>query len=438
MSVLNGMDIKSLVQPDRVHRAAYTDPEIFELELERLFGRAWLILGHESQIKNPGDFFTSRMGLQPVIVTRHTDGSIQVLVNRCAHRGSRVCELASGNARQFVCAYHGWTYGTDGSLCVVPYPEAYGRPVSEMQELGLAKVPRVESYRGFIFASLAKNGPSLLPFLGHARTSFDDLVDRAPEGEIEVAGGVFKHVYNGNWKLVLENHIDLVHPVFVHASSISAAREQPEVGGTPFSDIAIRQMRQNGAPQEVWEKIGIWVMAHGHCYMGDYHTDSRLVVAFNDPVFNEYRAAMEKRLGKERTEKVLGVLRFNSIIYPNCSFMSQFRQLRIVHPLAVDRTVVYTYSYRLKGAPEQMFQDTIAFANIVNGTGSLVLTDDLEVYERIQRGLTAQISDWIYLGRAYGGDLADEHDTRRGRTGTSDIHIRNEFAAWLAYMTEES
>jgi len=438
MGTLDVRQIKGLVQPDRVHRAAYTDPELFELELSRLFGRAWLILGHESQVKNSGDFFTTRMGGQPVIVTRHSDGSIQVLLNRCLHRGARVCEQASGNARQFVCAYHGWTYATDGTLCVVPYPEAYDRPVSEMRELGLAKVARVDSYRGFIFASLATDGPSLREFLGYVRTSFDDLVDRAPEGEVEVAGGVFKHVYNGNWKLVLENHLDLVHPVFVHASAIWAAKAQADVQGSPLSDIGIRQMRANGAPQEAWEAVGLWTGPYGHSYMGDYHTDGRLVVAFNDPVFNEYRAAMETRLGKEGTQRVLGVSRFNTIIYPNCSFMSQFRQLRIVQPLAVDRTVVYTYSYRLKGAPEQMFHDTVAFANVVNGTGSEVLTDDLEVYERIQQGLSSQRSDWVYLGRGYGGDVADEHDMRRGKTGTSDIHLRNYFTAWLEYMTAES
>ena len=117
--------------------------------------------------------------------------------------------------------------------------------------------------------------------------------------------------------------------------------------------------------------------------------------------------------------------------------MSQFRQLRIVHPLAVDRTVVYTYSFKLKGAPAQMFRDTIAFANVVNGTASWVLTDDLEVYERIQRGLGAAGTDWVNLSRGFGNDVADDHHTRRGGTGTSEIFIRNQFAAWLAYMTAE-
>ena len=118
--------------------------------------------------------------------------------------------------------------------------------------------------------------------------------------------------------------------------------------------------------------------------------------------------------------------------------MSQFRQLRIVHPISVDRTVVYAYSFRLKGAPVRMFHDTVAFSNVVNGTASPVLTDDLEVYERTQEGLTAQRSDWVFLGRGQGRDVADGAGVLRGGTGTSEIHIRNQLAAWLEYMTAES
>jgi phenylpropionate dioxygenase-like ring-hydroxylating dioxygenase large terminal subunit len=171
--------------------------------------------------------------------------------------------------------------------------------------------------------------------------------------------------------------------------------------------------------------------------MGDYHDDRRLVAALDHPVFAEYRGLMERRYGRERAARILGVSRWNSILYPSCSFMSQFRQLRIVHPVAVDRTVVHTYSFRLEGAPEQMFRDTVAFANVVNGTASPVLTDDLEVYERVQRGLATQRSDWVYLGRGLGGDVPDVPGVRRGRTGTSEIHIRNQLTAWVEYMTAE-
>ena len=435
---MNVQSIKALVQPDRVHRAVYTDPALFELEMDRIFARAWLILGHESQVRSPGDFFTTRMGREPVIVTRHRDGAVHVLVNRCVHRGARVCEAPAGTASEFVCAYHGWTYGTDGCLVGLPLPGGYERPAGASAGGGLARVPRVEAYRGFLFASMAEDGPTLAEFLGPLRASFDDFVERAPDGEVEVAGGVFRHTYRGNWKLVLENHNDTVHPAFVHASSIWAARQQPAADSGGYSEIGVRQMLQNGAPWDVWENTGLWVAGYGHSWMADYHDDSRLVAALDHPAFAEYRAALERRLGPDGAARVLGELRWNSIVYPNCSFMSQFRQLRVVHPIAVDRTVVHAYSFRLKGAPERMFRDTVAFSNVVNGTASPVLTDDLEVYERTQEGLGVQRSDWVFLGRGQGRDVPDGIGVLRGGSGTSEIHIRNQLAAWLEYMTGET
>jgi phenylpropionate dioxygenase-like ring-hydroxylating dioxygenase large terminal subunit len=142
-------------------------------------------------------------------------------------------------------------------------------------------------------------------------------------------------------------------------------------------------------------------------------------------------------VGADEAQRILGVTRWNTIVYPNVSFMSQFRQLRIVHPLAVNRTVVYTYNLRLKGAPEQMFRDTIAFSNVVNGTASWVLTDDLEVYGRVQKGLEAAQPEWVNLARGVGGDVPDGA-LLRGGTGTSEIFIRRQFDAWLRYMCADS
>ncbi len=425
-----------LVQPDRVHRSVYADPAIFALEMERIFGRAWLVLGHESQVAAPGDYFTTRMGREPVIVTRKENNEIGVLVNRCAHRGSMVCAEGRGNTERFVCPYHGWSYDIAGALKAVPFESGYDK--KKLSQLKLKTVPRIATYRGFIFGSLAESGPSLEEFLGPARTSFDDLVDRAPGGELEVAGGVFKHAYNGNWKLMLENHLDGAHPAWVHASSVAVARAAPEPGRPGqerYSDIAVRQMRQNGAPDAVWEAIGMWTTPYGHGYMGDYHSDDRLVAGMGNPAFDKYRSGLIKEHGQEKADRILRVTLWNTIVYPNCSFMSQFRQLRIVHPIAVDRSVVYTYSLRMKRAPQQMFRDTVAFANVVNGTGSWVLTDDLEVYERLQRGLSSGAVDWVFLGRGYGGDVEESGDRSRGATGTSEIYVRAQMRAWLDYMT---
>ena len=432
------LDIEAMVRPGRVHRRLYTDPEIFECELDRIFGRAWIYVGHDSQVPGPGDFYATRIGRQPVVMVRHTDGAIHVIHNRCAHRGTQVVGLERGHAEAFVCGYHGWTYETDGRIKSVPLNHGYPAHFDASAEnLGMAPLARVDSYRGFVFATLAAEGPSLAEFLGHMTTSFDDMIDRAPDGALIVAGGVHKHAYDGNWKLCLENLCDAAHPTFVHQSSIEAARAQDDSVHTDGAgEIAVRQMRQNGAPYEFWEnEVGIWTYPNGHSYLGDYHDDEKLVAAKRDASFAEYVGLLEKKQGKARAKEILEVGRWNSNIWPNCSFMSQFRQLRVVHPVAVDRTEVHTFCFRLAGAPETMFHDTIRFANVVNGTGSPVLTDDLEIYGRISTGLRSEGLEWLEIGRGYASDEPDEHGGRRGLNSTSEVYIRNMYDAWLAMMT---
>ena len=146
--------------------------------------------------------------------------------------------------------------------------------------------------------------------------------------------------------------------------------------------------------------------------------------------------ALEKKKGREETKRIMEVRRWNSNIYPNLSFMSQFQQLRVIQPLAVNRTLVCTYSFRLRGAPEQLFHNTIRFANVVNGTGSLVLTDDLEIYNRIGLGISSEGAEWLQIGRGFESDVPDEHGGRRGKNSTSEVYIRNMFEAWIGYMDE--
>ena len=433
--------LSDLVEPGRVHRSLYTDPRIFALEMERIFGRAWIYVGHESQVAKPGDYLATRIGLRPLLLVRHGDGTLKLLHNQCAHRGAKVVAADDGNAAEFRCCYHGWTYHTDGRLKSAPLLNGYPPGFDPADpRLAMLQVPRVASYRGFVFGSLARDGSPLVEFLGPMTASFDDMVDRAPDGVVTVAGGVFKHAYNGNWKLYLENLCDAAHPICVHQSSIEAANRQSDnVHSDGAGEIAVRQMRQNGAPYAFWEsQVGIWTYPNGHSYLGDYHDDEKLVAALADPVFRDYIAALEATHGKERTREILEVRRWNSNVYPNLSFMSQFQQLRIVHPLTPDRTVVYTYNFRLGGAPEPMFARTIEFANTVNGTGSLVLTDDLETYDRIRMGLESAGAEWLQIGRGYASDRDDGEGGRSGLNSTSEIYIRNMFDAWLGYMTAEA
>ena len=373
-----------------------------------------------------------------MVLTRHSDGQVHVIHNQCAHRGAMVVADNAGNAEEFVCCYHGWTYDTTGKLIRVPlkhgYPEHFD---PENPAISMVRAPRVDNYRGFIFASLASDGPTLADILDYMTTSIDDMVDRAPDGELEIAGGVFKHAFDGNWKLYLENLCDAAHPLFVHQSSIEAARDQDDKAHTDGAgEIAVRQMRQNGTPYKVWqEQIGIWTYPNGHSFLGDYHDDDKLIANRGSDSFTEYITRLEAKKGKNETKRILDVTRWNSNIYPNISFMSQFRQLRVVHPITVNRTEVHTYTFRMKGAPEKMFEDTIAFANITNGTGSLVLTDDLETYGRISVGINAGGAEWIEIGRGFETDELDSYGGVRGKDSTSEVYIRNMYSAWLNYMT---
>ena len=126
-----------------------------------------------------------------MVLTRHSDGQVHVIHNQCAHRGAMVVADNAGNAEEFVCCYHGWTYDTTGKLIRVPlkhgYPEHFD---PENPAISMVRAPRVDNYRGFIFASLASDGPTLAEFLGYMTTSIDDMVDRAPDGELESRGCV--------------------------------------------------------------------------------------------------------------------------------------------------------------------------------------------------------------------------------------------------------
>src|SRR5829696_2001164 len=151
-------EFSRLIERGRVHRRVYTDPAVFAEEQRRIFRRVWLWLGHESQAARPGDFFTTRLAGDRIIVARHTDGRIRAFHNRCSHRGAEVCPASAGNARNFVCPYHAWTYRTDGSLASVPLEPGY----KDRRDLrGLEPLARLASYRGFLFGSHAGDGEDL-------------------------------------------------------------------------------------------------------------------------------------------------------------------------------------------------------------------------------------------------------------------------------------
>src|SRR5512134_647788 len=209
-------DLDELVQEDRVHRLLYTDPAIFADEMTRVFGGTWVYLAHESQIPRNDDFVTVRLGLRPLIVTRDGRGTIHALYNRCTHRGTTLCRQDRGSAKAFQCPYHGWTYLNTGKLSGVPWPEGYACDFKDAK-FNLAQVPRVESYRGFIFGTLNLDAPSLSDYLGFIKKPIDEWVDRHPGGKVEVREAN-RLKFRGNWKLAYDNAADGYHVVFSHRS----------------------------------------------------------------------------------------------------------------------------------------------------------------------------------------------------------------------------
>src|ERR1700682_1333280 len=167
-SMTSEVDYQDLIQSDRINGRIYYDPAIFREELDKIWYREWVYVAHESEVPEPGDYVTRQIGLQPVIVSRDDAGKVHLLLNRCTHRGNTICQSERGNSHAFRCAYHGWTFSSRGDLVGVPYAAGYGTSFRK-EEYPLAKVPRVGSYRGLIFASLSHDGPALEDRLGPAR-----------------------------------------------------------------------------------------------------------------------------------------------------------------------------------------------------------------------------------------------------------------------------
>src|SRR5664279_2640295 len=181
----------------RANRRVFTDEEIFELEMKHIFEGNWVYLAHESQIPNVGDYFTTYIGRQPVVITRDKAGNLNCLINACSHRGAMLCRRKTDNRTTLTCPFHGWTFRNDGTLLKVKdsrdagYPEQFNKQGSH----DLTKVARFESYRGFLFGSL---NPDVLPLeehLGDATKIIDMTVDQSPDG-LEVLRGASSYTYD--------------------------------------------------------------------------------------------------------------------------------------------------------------------------------------------------------------------------------------------------
>ncbi|MBA4084245.1 Rieske 2Fe-2S domain-containing protein [Janibacter terrae] len=194
------------------------DPEVYRLELSRLFGKAWTVLAHETEIPNAFDYVARHIGADPVIVTRSRSGDVNVVLNICSHRGMQVCRGEAGNEKQFKCPYHGWSFSEQGKFMGSPVArENMHGAFRSKEELALPKA-RVELYAGFVFATWDEDAPSLDDYLGEIKFYQDLMFDRTESG-LEVLGPPQRFVIPANWKCPGEQHAgDGYHAMTLHRS----------------------------------------------------------------------------------------------------------------------------------------------------------------------------------------------------------------------------
>ena len=423
---------RALVQPDRVHRDLYLSPELFELEQQHFFANTWNYAGHDSQIPNPGDYLNVEIAGRPLIIVRHTDGSVRAMMNRCAHKGSRLVSAPCGNTGKFFrCPYHAWAYKTDGSLLAIPLKKGYeGTPLHECEAArGLTLVGNLRLYRGFIFVKVNDGGPGFDEFFGNSLSSIDNLADRSPEGELEIAGGCLRFMHQCNWKMFVENLNDTMHPMVAHESSAGTAKAM--WAGHPADEpkpMAIEQFVPFMSDYKYFEDMGVRVFDNGHSFSGVHFSIHSKYAAIP-----AYDAAMKASHGDEKTAQILGLARHNTVYYPNLTIKGAIQSIRVVKPIAVDRTLIESWTFRLKGAPPELLQRTTMYNRLINSPFSVVGHDDLQAYRGMQAGLHASGNEWVSLHRNF--DAGEVGQNEVTAVGTSEISMRNQYRAWLRYMT---
>jgi benzoate/toluate 1,2-dioxygenase subunit alpha len=432
----NQNSIRALVRGGDVHRDVYINPELFDLEMERLWHSTWIYVGHDSQVPAAGDYYTTEIARQPVVMTRAQDGEVRVFYNRCAHKGSRIVSATSGNCGGILrCPYHGWTYRLDGALRTVPLKGGYANSGfgESPAARGLTAVAGVAVYRGFVFARLSHDGPDFATYFGDSLSSMDNMADRSPVGRLQIVGGVLRYMHNCNWKMFIENLNDTMHPMVAHESSAGTARDlwrdQPPDAPKP---MVIEQFLPFVSNYDFFDKMGVKIYENGHSYTGvNFSIHSKY------SSMPEYEAQMDAAYGAERARAILGEIRHNTVYYPSLTIKGAIQTIRVARPIAVDRTLIESFTLRLVGAPDSLLERSVMYNRIINSPASVVGHDDLHCYRAIQEGLASDGNEWVSLHRNY-----SSQDEARGvagiYNGTSEVSVRGQFRAWLAAMTSDA
>jgi 3-phenylpropionate/trans-cinnamate dioxygenase subunit alpha len=346
----------------------FVDHDIYQRELTAIFARCWLYLGHESQLAHPGDFFTTYMGQEPVLVTKAADSSIHAFLNSCRHRGMRICQADEGNASTFTCPYHGWTYGNDGTLRGVPLERELYRNELARERWSLIPVAQLDTYKGLIFATFDPSAPSLLDYLGTMAWYLDTILDRRAGG-IEVVGGVHKWRIAANWKIVEDNNSgDEYHVAYSHGSYLRA-----------LGALAGEFLRAliHVCPEEGHGFSARFELPDGAAEPYLAIESPALRVAAVRQYFRAVRAEAEQRLGRIRSR----VAMFAGTVFPNFSFVPLLSTIRVVHPRGPDHVEVWSWCIVDRDAPPDV-KDAIRRAyNQTMGPSGLIEQDDSHNWE---------------------------------------------------------
>lgn len=386
----------------QMNRSVFTDEELFELEMKYIFEGNWVYLAHESQIPNVGDYFTTYMGRQPIVITRGKDGGLNALINACSHRGAMLCRRKTDNRTTLTCPFHGWTFNNTGKLLKAKdqrgggYPEQFNKDGSH----DLTKVARFESYRGFLFGSLAPDVKPLEEHLGDTRTVLDMLIDQSPEG-LEVLRGSSTYTFDGNWKLQAENGADGYHVSSTHwnYAATTARRTSGESANETKAMDAGTWGKQGG---------GYYSFDHGHLLLWMWWGNPQ-----DRPLWPR-REELAEEFGEKKAEFMVGASR-NLCLYPNVYVMDQFSsQIRHFRPISVDKTEVTIYCIAPKGESDEARANRIRqYEDFFNATG-MATPDDLEEFRSCQKTYRATASPWNDLSRGVTHQLNGPDETARG------------------------
>ncbi|KAB0486641.1 Phenylpropionate dioxygenase, large terminal subunit [Pseudomonas reinekei] len=407
-----------LVQPDRIHTSMYTDPALFELEMDKVFNNTWVWVAHASEVPEAGSYKSHFVGRQPVIVVRDRKKQVHVLLNRCRHRGATVCEHKKGKTNSFVCPYHGWSYALDGSLRGVPHPESYGDCLDK-GEYPLVSL-RVEEYAGMIFATFKDDIEPLVDFLGPAKKWMDLFMKQGAGYGIKVSGE-HRFRFPGNWKIQLENTTDAYHFPLVHKSFLSSVDKETE----EMLDF----VNGPGYVEDLGNGHSVIVMIPNLIDLEE-ELDRPIPARFEELAAELRSDGMEEEQVR-RIVRAVGGTGFNLNIFPNVACSMAF--FRVLQPISVKETEIHHAVITMDGGPAAANRARLRIHEHFQGPLGFGTPDDSEAWERVQKGASAGEDLWILLNRGLPGEKPSED----GLIGdvSAETGMRAAYSQWKKLMS---